>query len=160
MIRFLALLSLAIWLGAIFFFALMAPTVFAVLPTNHQLAGEIISPLLEKLHWVGASCGVLFLILSMTSNQLRTGAIRPFRTSHLLVTAMLGLLAISQFGLAPRMLAMRNQMVVIDNVPKDDPVRVAFNDLHHWSTRLEGTVFVLGLGVLYITSRRLGARRE
>ncbi len=160
MIRFLALLTLVLWLGSIFFFALMAPTVFAVLPTNHQLAGELISPLLEKLHWVGATCGVLFLIFSMISNQLRTGAIRPLRTSHLLVVGMLGLLAVSQFALTPKMTAMRNQMVVIDNVPKYDPVRVGFNDLHHWSTRLEGTVFALGLGVLYITSRRLGMRRE
>lgn len=160
MLRFVAFLALALWLGSIFFFALMAPTVFAVLPTHHQTAGEIISPLLEKLHWVGGICGVVFLIVSMASNRKNTGAVRPGRTSHLLVVAMLALLAISQFGISPRMLAMRQQMVVIDDVPKDDPVRVAFNDLHHWSTRLEGTVFVLGLGVLWITVRRTAMRRE
>jgi hypothetical protein len=46
-------------------------------------------------------------------------------------------------------------MVVVDNVPQDDPRRVEFNRLHAWSSNLEKGVFVLGLALLYLTARRL-----
>jgi len=39
--RFLMWLSLIVWLGGIIFFAVLAPNVFAVLPT-HQLAGNVV----------------------------------------------------------------------------------------------------------------------
>jgi len=32
---------------------------------------------------------------------------------------------------------------------------VEFNRLHVWSTRVEGAVLVFGLGLLYLTARRL-----
>jgi len=44
---------------------------------------------------------------------------------------------------------------MIDEVPHDDPRRLEFNRLHVWSTRIEGTVLVLGLALLYLTARRL-----
>jgi len=50
---------------------------------------------------------------------------------------------------------LRGQMAIIDEVPKDDPRRVEFNSLHVWSTRLEATVLLLGLGLLFLTARRL-----
>jgi hypothetical protein len=53
------------------------------------------------------------------------------------------------------MLNLRNDMVFIDNVPHDDPRRVEFNRLHEWSTRLESGVLLLGLAVIFLTSRRL-----
>jgi hypothetical protein len=59
------------------------------------------------------------------------------------------------FGVAARMEDLKRQMVVIDNVPHDDPRRVEFNRLHVWSTRIEGTVLVLGLALLYLTARRI-----
>ena len=151
--RFLMLLSLALWLGSIFFFALMAPTVFAVLPSR-ELAGQLINPLLYKLHWIGTVCGVLFLGASMVWNRLRTGNFRTFAGSHILVVAMLGLLAISQFAVVPRMCALRAQMGGIDAVSQDDSRRIQFNELHQWSTRLEGSVFLLGLVALYLAGRQ------
>jgi hypothetical protein len=53
------------------------------------------------------------------------------------------------------MLELRNQMVFIDDVAHDDARRVEFNRLHVWSTRLESTVLLLGLAVIFLTSRRL-----
>jgi hypothetical protein len=35
----------------------------------------------------------------------------------------------------------------------DNPIRQRFDSLHAWSTRLEGTVLLLGLIVLYSTAR-------
>ena len=72
---------------------------------------------------------------------------------------MAALTAISQFSFIPKMEALRLAASEIDLLPPGSPIRVQFNSLHLWSTRVEGTVLVLGLIVLYVTSRRLASER-
>ena len=156
-VRFLLLLSLVVWIGGIAFFAfVLAPTVFhpGILP-NRQLAGQVVSRSLGILHWMGLTCGVVFLVTSMLDSQITTGFTSIFAARNLLVFAMIVLTLISMFAISTRMLELRNDMVFIDNVSHDDPRRVEFNRLHEWSTRLEGAVLLLGLGVIFLTARRL-----
>lgn len=156
-IRFLMLLSLVVWLGGIMFFAfVLAPTVFnpGILPSR-QLAGAVVSRSLGILHGMGLACGVIFVITSIINSQVMTGVAAPFAARNLLVYAMIALTLISVFAISTRMLALRNDMVFIDNVPQDDARRVEFNRLHVWSTRLESAVLLLGLAVIFLTSRRL-----
>ncbi len=68
---------------------------------------------------------------------------------------MLALTLISQFGIIPRMDALRTSIGEIDSAPADNPARVQFDALHHWSTRLESGVMLLGLVVAYLTARSL-----
>ena len=156
-LRFLMLLSLVVWLGGLIFFSfVVAPTVFApgILPSR-DLAGNVVNRSLGILHWMGLVCGVLFAIASMTYNKLTAGNTQPFAPVHLLVYLMLILTLVAQFGVAPKMAALRANIGVIDNVSQSDSRRVEFNRLHHWSTRLGGSIFFLGLGVLFLTARRL-----
>ena len=156
-IRFLMLLSLVVWVGGIIFFAfVVAPTVFhpGILPSRH-LAGAVVSRSLGILHAIGLTCGLVFLVTSMTDSQVITGSVAPFAGRNLLVYVMIVLTLVSMFAISSRMLNLRNDMVFIDNVPHDDPRRVEFNRLHEWSTRLEGGVLLLGLAVIFLTSRRL-----
>jgi uncharacterized membrane protein len=153
-LRTLMLLALIVWIGGIIFFALvLAPTVFAVLPTR-ELAGNVVNPSLARLHWIGLICGLVFLLCSIIYNQLRYGHMRLFSASHVLVIVMLVLTAISHFVVTPQMSTLRANMGVIDNVPTTDQRRVAFNQLHIWSTRLESGVLLCGLGVVILTARR------
>ena len=157
LVRFLMLLSLVMWVGGIVFFAfVLAPTVFhpGILPSR-QLAGAVVSRSLGILHWMGIVCGVVFLVTSVVDSQVVTGVPALFSARNLLVCAMILLTLISMFAIATRMLDLRNQMVFIDNVPHDDARRIEFNRLHVWSTRLESTVLLLGLAVIFLTSRRL-----
>jgi uncharacterized protein DUF4149 len=156
-VRFLMLLSLVVWVGGIIFFAfVLAPTVFhpGILPSR-QLAGAVVSRSLVILHWMGLGCGLLFLITSIVDSQVITGFASLLAARNLLVCAMIGLTLLSMFAISTRMLALRNDMVFIDDVPQNDARRVEFNRLHVWSTRLESTVLVLGLVVIFLTSRRL-----
>jgi uncharacterized membrane protein len=151
------LLSLVVWVGGIAFFAfVLAPTVFhpGILPSR-QLAGAVVSRSLGILHWIGLSCGVVFLITSVIDSRIVNGVSALFSLRNLLIFAMILLTLISMFVISTRMLDLRNQMVFIDNVPHDDARRVEFNRLHVWSTRLESTVLLLGLAVIFLTSRRL-----
>ena len=157
-IRFLMLLSLVIWIGGLIFFAfVLAPTVFnpSILPTR-QLAGNVVNRSLGILHVIGIGCGIVFAITSMIDSRVVNGAAHPFAFRHLLVYAMIILTLISVFAIGAKMQVLREQMVVIDEVPQNDARRVEFNRLHHWSTRLEGTVLLLGLGLLFLTARRMG----
>ncbi|HVP52557.1 MAG TPA: DUF4149 domain-containing protein [Terriglobales bacterium] len=154
-LRLFMLLALVVWIGGIIFFAaVVAPTLFKVLPT-HQLAGAVVGRSLGILHWMGIVCGVVFLITSMLNSYSARGAAHPFAPRHLLVYIMLALTAISQFVVSAKLLAMRTAMGEIDLVPVTDARRLAFNQLHAWSTRLESGVLILGLVVLFLIARRI-----
>src|SRR5437867_6332136 len=113
-LRFLMLLSLIVWLGGVIFFAVLAPTLFSVLPTRN-LAGSVVAPMLTKLHWMGIVSGITFLISSMIYSRATTGVAQPFALRHLLIYAMLALTLISQFGISPKMAALRASMGDIDS---------------------------------------------
>ena len=154
-VRYLMLLSLVVWIGGLIFFAfVLAPTVFAVLPTR-QLAGNVVARSLGILHWMAISCGVVFAITSMIDSRVVNGVAQPFALRNLVVYAMIILTLVGTFGLASRMLELRQQMGVVDDLPHDNPLRVEFNRLHVWSTRIESSVLVLGLALLYLTARRM-----
>ena len=154
-LRYLNLLSLVVWIGGLIFFAfVLAPTVFSVLPT-HQLAGNVVNRSLSILHWIGLSCGVVFAATSMLDAYMMDGAAQPFAARNLLVFLMIALTLVGMFMIQSRMAVLRQQMGVIDDVPQDDARRVEFNRLHVWSTRVEGTVLLAGLALLFLTARRL-----
>lgn len=151
-LRFVRLLSLTLWTGSIFFFAAVeAPILFAVLPT-HALAGLVVSHSLARLHWVGLGCGLVFLLICVLMAMLQGGS-PVFHARDLLLFAMMGITLYLHFGLERRMVKLRDSIGVIDNVSVDDPRRVEFNRMHEWSTKLEGSVFLLGLGLLYLVVR-------
>ena len=154
-LRFLIMLSLIVWLGGLIFFAfVLAPTVFSALPTRH-LAGSVVSPSLTRLHWMGMVAGFVFLTCSMLYARTNTGSAHPLALRHILLYVMLALTIASQFGITPKMIALRNSLGEIDRVSLTDPARVQFDALHQWSTRLEGGVFLMGLVVVYLTAAQV-----
>jgi uncharacterized membrane protein len=154
-LRFFMWLSLVVWIGGIIFFAfVVAPTVFRVLPT-HQLAGNVVSRSLSLLHGIGVTCGVIFVATSMINSAVVSGSAQPFAARHVLICLMILLTLVSMFAVGARMEALKRDMVTIDDVPQDDARRVEFNQLHVWSTRLEGTVLLMGLVVVFLTARRM-----
>jgi hypothetical protein len=157
-LRFLMLLALVIWLGALVFFPVVAQTAFTVLPSKH-MAGLVVRGTLLTLHWMAFISGAIFLTSSLLYNRATHGTTRALSLSHMLVLVMLALTAISQFAIIPKMDALLAPQVEINSLPSGDPVRVLFDSLHAWSTRLEGTVLVLGLIVLYATARRFNPQR-
>jgi len=129
-----------------------------VLSSPH-LAGLVVRNSLIALHWMGMSAGLVFLTCSLIENRFSRGYFSLFRASHLLVFLMLVLTAISQFRIIPHMDALRASSGQIALLPASSPVRIEFDSLHAWSTRIEGTVLVAGVVVLYLTVRRLAGSR-
>jgi hypothetical protein len=154
--RFLMLLSLVVWVGALIFFPVVAQTAFTVLPSTH-LAGLVVRNSLMDLHWMGLVAGSIFLACSLVYNRMSVGRFRVFAPSHVLVVIMLALTAISQFKIIPRMDALRISAGEIGALPPDNPIRAQFDSLHVWSTRVETAVLLLGLIVLYSVARRFSS---
>ena len=158
-LRYLMLLSLVVWIGGLIFFAfVLAPTAFQVLPNTH-LAGNVVGRALGKLHWLAIISGIIFLICSLLYSYLTQGTAHLFAIRHVLICVMLALTLLSQFWIIPRMDTLRAQVGDFAQVPLTDPMRVQFDALHVWSTRVEGAVLLLGLVAIYLTASALGRGR-
>ena len=152
-LRFLMILSLAVWIGGLIFFAITAQTAFTVLPSRH-LAGSVVGSTLGKLHWMALISGLVYLASSIAHSRLSSGSYHVFAGRHILVLLMLMLTIVSQWGITPRMHALRTSIGEIDNVSLSDPARVQFNRLHVWSEQLEKGVLILGLIAMYLTTQQ------
>lgn len=147
------LLSLVVWIGGIVFFAfVVAPALFTLLPNTH-LAGLVVVHSLKTLHWIGLFAGLVYVVTSFAYARLTTASVQPLAARNVLVYIMLALTTVLQFSIIPRMDALRLSVGQIDAVAPDNPVRLQFDALHVWSTRLEGAVLLLGLALIYLTAR-------
>ena len=156
-LRYLMLLSLVVWIGGLIFFAfVLAPTSFQVLPDTH-LAGNVVGRALGKLHWIAIVSGVVFLLSSLLYNRLAAGTLQLFALRHVLIVLMLALTLFSQFWIIPRMDSLRAQVGDFAKITLNDPLRVQFDALHVWSTRVEGAVLLLGLVAIWVTASVLAA---
>ena len=157
-LRYLMLLTLVVWIGGLIFFAfVLAPTAFQVLPNTH-LAGNVVGRALGKLHWIAIISGIVFLISSLLYSYLTQGTPHLFAMRHVLICLMLALTLFSQFWIIPRMETLRAQVGDFAQVPLTNPMRVQFDALHVWSTRVEGAVLLLGLIAIYLTGSALNQR--
>ncbi|MCI0351838.1 MAG: DUF4149 domain-containing protein [Acidobacteriales bacterium] len=148
LLRFLMLLSLVVWLGGIGFFSLVeAPTVMQVV-RDRQLGGAIIGASLTQLHYIGITCGLSFLIISLRMNYVEIGAARFFQLSNMLVLGMLALTLISQLVLLPEVTVLRSGQTTPE-------VLAQFQRLHRWAVILEAGTLLMGLAVLWQAGRRL-----
>ena len=150
-------LSLAMWIGGLVFIPIVAEISFSMLPSPH-LAGLVVRNSLIALHWIGLVGGCAFLIFSLIESRLARGRYSALRPSHIIVAIMLALTAISQFSIIPHMDALQTSAGDIASLPADNLIREQFDFLHLSSTRVEEAVLLLGLILLYLTSRRLSRR--
>jgi hypothetical protein len=148
-IRFGRLLSLALWVGGLVFFAfVVAPVAFSRLPSAHE-AGLIVGATLRVLHLLGLACGALFLLLTLVDLR-RIGSRRIVTAELVLDLVMLGVTAYLQFAILPAMEVARTAAGGdVALAAPADPARVHFDRLHLLSEKLEGVVLLCGVGLLF-----------
>lgn len=92
---------LTLWVGGLWTTGyVVAPALFANLD-ERALAGTLAAVMFEIIAWIGLACGILLLVI----NQLRQP--RRLNWRALVLVAMLGLVALGQFLLAPMMAELR-----------------------------------------------------
>jgi hypothetical protein len=108
------------------------------------MAGDIISRALAMLHYFGIACAIAFLLL---------GFRRLTSAANALVIVMLLLTCFSQFVISRRMHTIRTAGALVES-EANAAQRGTFDTLHNLSTATEGVIFLLGLGAIFIESRR------
>ena len=147
LLRYLMVLSLVVWIGGIIFFAfVVAPSLFMIVPSQH-VAGLVVGRSLTSLHWIGMVAALVFLISGMMASRGMGKLV--------LVGIMLVLTLILQFGIVRRMEQLRASVPNADVsvLTTNDPTRAQFDRLHSYSTKLEGSVLLLGLVTIFLVAR-------
>ncbi len=152
LLRALILLLIVLWLGGVMFFPVVAGTAFSSLPDTHA-AGTIVGKCLRILHYEGLFAGTLLIILLLVAGRVRAYT-RKVALPAFFALAMLVLTAFSQFWIIPKMENYRLAAGgAIDAVEVNDPNRVAFNQLHVVSERVEEGVLLAGLVLVVLVAR-------
>lgn len=150
-LRILRLVPLAIWVGSIVFFIVVAGVSFKVLPTVHEAALVVRGSLLS-LNRLGLIAGVLYLFFTLALLATQ-GDSHPARAVEIvLMISMLALTLYMQQSILPRMETDRLTLGGdVSTAPADAPARLHFERLHVLSTRLEGVILIEGLLLLCLT---------
>jgi Domain of unknown function (DUF4149) len=153
-LRFVRVLALGAWIGAIIFFAAVVTRgAFAVL-ANRDEAGLLVGFTLGGLHLMGLIAALIFVIASVAIGKSLRAFIEP---AMLIVILMAGLTIASQDYVVPRMNLLRAQMGSVEATPATDPRRAEFDRLHTASVEIEAGVLVAGLIALFLAVREKSA---
>lgn len=160
LVRSLILIGLVIWVGGLIFIgAVMAPVAFGSLAPSFSnfaigihSAGIMVRDSLLRLHGIGLFCGVVILLLAIIERTARL-TVRNVAAPIVLLLAMLGLTAYSQFSVIPRMDSLLAQAGPAMYMPAVNPAKQEFNRLHGVATDLDGLVLLCGLAVIVLYAR-------
>jgi hypothetical protein len=146
---------LALWLGAAALFsAVVAPVLFAALPTR-TLAGVVVGKVLPTIFYSGIIAGAAIIAL-----QMRAGEGWNWRGAEMAGAVMIAACAIAQFVVAPRIERIRQAINgPIDALPINDPQRVAFGRLHGISVGWLGLAMLAAAAAIVLASRAVMSRR-
>ena len=160
-LNFSRLILLACWFGAALFFSIVvAPAAFGVLrsfdlPNANEIAGTIVTRSLSVVNVAGFLIG-LFLLASLFVQRVS----RRSTAVVVIECACLGTIVlttgIGHWVITMRMRALRVAMYLpIDQVPLDDPRRVAFQNLHGYSVTGLGLAMIAALIAVVLMARSL-----
>ena len=142
-ITFIHLLSLVCWVGSVIFFSFFtAPAAFTTL--GREQGGELMSVLFPRYYGLGYVCSVLAGATLLLSPMGTTGLRLPFLIVMTACTLYAGLV------ISPEARAVKVQMK--EQPDNKETLEPRFKSLHVWSVRLNASVLILGLGLLWLTA--------
>lgn len=146
-------LSAALWLGAAMFFSFaVAPSAFGILPSR-ELAGSVVNRTLAIVNHSGFIIGIILLLSSYISRQT-VSRVKLWLEQGLLLL-LTAACAFGQFVISAKLSDLRREIGrPIDEVAFDDPLRIAFNDLHGYSVTVLLVAMISSLIVFFLLTAR------
>ncbi len=143
--NFIYILSLVIWIGSIVFFSFFtAPVVFKTL--DREQAGKMVGVIFPRYYRIGYVCSLLALISLAMNLSVFTDIRLILLTVMALCTFFAGMIV------GPKAGRLKKQMKSQGGADKAPDLETQFDKLHSISVRLNGTVLILGLGILWLTA--------
>ncbi|HUO06626.1 MAG TPA: DUF4149 domain-containing protein [Candidatus Binataceae bacterium] len=150
---FIYLLALAIWIGAIVFFSFFtAPAVFQNLPRSE--AGTVVGAIFPRYYALGYVAGAISLAAAVYFAMSREARVWWSGAAITLAIA-LGISVYAGAAILPRAHALR---AVVEQDNPDPERKAEFDQLHRLSVILNGSVLLLDLAALAISSGALNYR--
>jgi len=134
-------LALALWVGGMSVFSfVMTPVIFRT--QSRDAAGKIVSSLFPVYFRFCMAVAAVALVARAASGRAFSGARQLAGT--FLVVFCLAVVSYHTYGLAPRMEAIRESVVSLEETPKEHPARREFARLHGISMTLNLVVILAG----------------
>lgn len=147
--RFVLLLSIVIWVGALVFFTFfVTPSIFKVLP--REMAAELVASIFPK-YW---AIGYMASVLSLASLLAISFIVKAFPAARILLLAfMTALTFYSGMVVAPEARAVQEEMKATGNAAKTMELKERFRHIHLESYVLNMAVIVSGVVFVFFTAR-------
>ncbi len=166
-LRWLLLLSLAAWIGAILFFsAVVAPMTFQHFPK--PMAAEVAGLYLPRYYLFGSVCGIVALSTILLLQALAKRTVTGIALTTLLIAVMLGANLYTGMVVQPKAHALRTHVdattMTTAPTPESPAITpataaaepsVEFKQLHRLAMQLNAATLLLGLVALGFLSSRL-----
>jgi uncharacterized membrane protein len=150
-IRWLYLLTLAVWVGSIVFFSFaIAPTVFKVLKPED--AAKLQRAMFPKYYFVGMMCAVVGIVCVGILVADRAFGKWPGVLSLLLLAAMGATDLWLRQAVVPHMNDLREKRAaIVESGQQAEPaLESEWKSLHRLSVQLNGAVLLCGLALLFL----------
>lgn len=153
-LRFVKVVALGAWIGAIIYFAAIVTRGAFAVSANRDQAGLLVEYTLGGLHLMGLIAALIFVGASVAIGKSLRAFIAP---AVLIVILMAAFTITSQGYVIPRMNLLRAQMGSVEATPATDTRRAQFDRLHTASVDIEGGILVAGLIALFLALREKSA---
>lgn len=143
--------ALTLWVGGLWAIGyLVAPTLFATLGNDRQLAGALAGTLFELIGWIGLGCATYLLLFLLV--RLGNAALR--RLNFWLLLLMLLLTAVGLFGIQPLLAQLKT-----DALPREVMESMLRNRFIAWHGVSSVLYLIQSLiGLFLVTSPSRGGR--
>jgi uncharacterized membrane protein len=148
-LKFIHLLSIVIWIGALVFFSfLAAPSIFKVLP--RETAGEVVGHIFPK-YWITGYMASILALATLVIISFQQKGLPTARIGILVVMTLVTFYSGLVVGSKAR--AIKAEIKGTEEPSKKTELREKFKKVHAVSSVLNLVVIILGLVLVFLTSR-------
>ena len=145
LIHFVYILSLVCWVGSIVFFSFFtAPVIFKLL--DREKAGEVVGIIFPKYYFLGYVCGVMTLLSLLVSTQ------ELFGPKQILLFIMIVGWFYAGLVVSPKSRNLKALRQSASSAEEKELYEVKFKKVHSLAVKLNGTVLLAGLGLLWFSA--------
>jgi len=144
-IHFVYILSLVGWIGSIVFFSFFtSPVIFKLL--DREKAGEVVGVIFPKYYFLGYVCAVMTLLSLLVSTQ------ELFGPKQILLFIMIVGWFYVGLVVSPKSRNLKALRQSASSTEEKELYEVKFKKVHSLAVKLNGTVLLAGLGLLWFSA--------
>ena len=145
LVHFIYILSLVFWIGSIAFFSfLTAPVIFKLL--DREKAGEVVGVIFPRYYFFGYVCAVMALFSLIVSTQ------ELFGSKQILLFIMIAGWFYAGLVVSPKSRNLKALRQSSSSAEEKELFEVKFKKAHSLAVKLNGTVLLAGLGLLWFSA--------